>query len=106
MPVCVFDFNVGEGLDMVFARLQEKLPESLGLSKDDWITLYEDGKAHIPPHSDNEECIEPESDIITVSIGATRKVTFQNIVGPLKEQQKFEPPHGSVRSMTANSQCA
>ena len=147
VPVCVFDFNLGEGLevsdftqganlrtifkrkvanygvqeyryggivhpatpypdcpalDTVFARLQENLPESAGLINDDWntmITLYEDGKAHIPPHSDNEECI-------TVSIGATRTVIFQNIVGPLKEQQKFELPHGSVLSMTANSQCA
>ena len=153
VPVCVFDFNLGEGLDVsdftqganlrtigkrkvanygvqeyryggivhpatpfpdcpaldtVFAKLQENLPESAGLIKDDWntmITLYEDGEAHIPPHSENEECIEPDSDIITVSIGATRTVIFQNIVGPLKEQQKFELPHGSVHSMTANSQC-
>ena len=93
----------------MFFRLQENLPESAGLIKDDWntmITLYEDGKAHIPPHSDNEESIKPDSDIITVSIGATRTVIFQNIVGPLKEQQKFELSHGSVHSMTANSQCA
>lgn len=153
-PVCVLNFNVGEGLDVadftqgvnlrkignrkvanfgtkeyryggivhtvtpypdcpaldtVFAKLQEHLPESVGLSKDSWstmITLYENGKAHIPPHSDNEECIEPDSDIITVSIGATRTVVFQNIVGPLTEQRKFELPHGSVHSMSTLSQHA
>ena len=40
------------------------------------ITRYKNGSDHIPPHRDNELFIDPESNIITVSIGAKRVVTY------------------------------
>ena len=42
------------------------------------VTRYKSGSDHIPPHRDNEVFIDPESDIITVSIGATRTISFSD----------------------------
>ena len=69
-------------------------------------TLYENGQSHIPPHSDNEDSIIPDSDIYTVSIciGAQRILVLQNTVGPLQEQRKIELTHGSVHCMSRASQ--
>ena len=92
-------------LDTVIEHLKEELPESLAFSKDSWnclVTLYEDANSFIPPHSDDEKSIEPNSDIITVSLGSTRTLIFQNIVGPLTDQQHIELNHGS--SVTQLSQ--
>ena len=63
------------------------------------MTLYEDGKSSIPPHSDNEQSILLESDIYTVSLGSTRSLIFQNIIGPVSKQSKHDLMHGSVHSM-------
>ena len=40
------------------------------------VSRYQTGLNSIPPHRDNEPVIDPESDIITVSIGAERQMTF------------------------------
>lgn len=40
------------------------------------VSRYVDGSNSIPPHRDNEATIDPESDIITLSIGAERAMTF------------------------------
>ncbi len=43
------------------------------------INYYPDQNSLLPKHSDNEDCIVPGSHIYTVSVGATRKVTFSRI---------------------------
>ena len=43
------------------------------------INLYNNGSDYIPPHSDNEECIEDVSYIVTISLGATRTLKFTEI---------------------------
>ena len=94
-------------LDTVRSRLETSVPQEAGFDKDNWcclVTLYEDGKAYIPPHSDNEESIVPGSDIFTVSIGETRTIEYQNILGPLIEKQQFDLLHGSVHQMSQSSQ--
>jgi hypothetical protein len=40
------------------------------------VTRYKDGTKHIPPHRDNELVIDPESHIVTVSLGAEREMSF------------------------------
>ena len=42
------------------------------------INRYRDGSSIIPLHRDNEPVIDPESLIVTVSIGGTRNMAFQN----------------------------
>ena len=40
------------------------------------ITRYKTGEDYIPPHRDDEAFFDPESEIVTVSIGAKRTITF------------------------------
>ncbi|NQZ52547.1 MAG: alpha-ketoglutarate-dependent dioxygenase AlkB, partial [Moritella sp.] len=42
------------------------------------ISKYVNGEQSCPPHEDNEDEIDPESDIYTLSIGADRKMVFHN----------------------------
>ena len=42
------------------------------------ITRYSSGTSHIPMHRDDEAVIDPESHILTVSLGASRTMTFTN----------------------------
>ena len=42
------------------------------------ITRYSSGKNHIPMHRDDEIMIDPESHIMTLSLGAKRTMTFSN----------------------------
>ena len=42
------------------------------------ITRYSSGASHIPMHRDDEAVIDPESHILTVSLGASRTMTFMN----------------------------
>ena len=99
------DYPECPALDTIFSRMQENLP--IAFIKQEWsclVTLYEDGKSSIPPHSDNEQSILPESDIYTVSLGSTRSLIFQNIIGPVSEQSKYDLIHGSVHCMSRASQ--
>ena len=99
------DYPECPALDAVITRMQENLP--IPFTKEEWsclVTLYEDGKSSIPPHSDNEQSIVPGSDIYTVSLGATRSLIFQNTIGPVSEQSKHDLPHGSVHCMSRASQ--
>ena len=80
--------------------------KAMGLDQSQWsalITLYPDGRAYIPRHSDNELCIMKGTDIITLSIGASRMIRFTNIVGPLTPQS-HHLHHGTVHTMTQSSQ--
>ena len=49
----------------------------------------------ILPHNDNEDCIEPDSLIYTVSVGAKRMFRFTNQSEPINEQE-LSVDHGSV----------
>ena len=95
-----------EALDTVMSRVREHTGE-LRFNKEEWsctVTHYPDSTSHIPMHSDDEDCIIPGSVIVTVSIGAARTVTFQNIIGPLQPPQHIPLQHGSVHLMSHASQ--
>ena len=67
------------------------------------IHLYEHGKQIMPSHSDDEDCIEDDSDIVTVSLGATRKLVIRGIVSD-KVVCSRDLKHGSVCVMSKSSQ--
>ena len=67
------------------------------------VTWYPDGNSVVPLHSDNEKCIEPGSQIYTISVGATRTLKFSNMEGPLQEQM-HALHHGSIHAMSSDSQ--
>ena len=67
------------------------------------VTYYPDGKACIPPHSDNERFIKPDSNIYTISVGAPRTLRLVNRDGVLWEHDKVLP-HGTLTTMSAESQ--
>ena len=104
-PTCEYPDNAA--LNTIRSRLEAELPAEIGFRKDEWcclVTLYESGKSYIPPHSDHEDSIVSGSSILTVSIGETRTIEFQNILGPLVGKQKFDLVHGSIHKMTQSSQ--
>ena len=67
------------------------------------VTHYPNGKVTIPMHHDNEECIQPGSQIITASFGATRHARFLNVEGA-QQDHTYKLEHGSVHVMTQESQ--
>jgi len=80
--------------------------KDLDLDQSEWnllITLYPNGKSYIPPHSDNERCIIKGTDIITLSLGASRTILFNNLIGPLQPQSHILD-HGTIFTMTQSSQ--
>ena len=48
------------------------------------MTKYKDGDSHCPMHSDNERTIDPDSDIVTISIGCDRTMGFKSTEDPNK----------------------
>jgi len=66
------------------------------------VTRYKNGQCCIPMHADNEREISPDSEIVTISLGATRDIKVEAIHGELKAT--YSIPHGSVYSMSAKSQ--
>ena len=54
------------------------------------VSRYKTGDNHIPAHRDNEPVINPESDIVTISLGAERNMQFSNNSGSIKIEKKLE----------------
>ena len=66
-------------LKQVLEAVQTKLPSDKKLEVNSClISRYQSGSNHIPLHRDDEPVIDPESLILTISIGAARKMTFTN----------------------------
>ena len=94
-------------LDTIIENIQTNISDP-DFNKQTWTcmaTLYSDGKSSIPMHSDSQQQV-PGSDIFTVSLGCSRTLKFQNILGPVGMERNFELTHGSVHCMTSESQTA
>ncbi|KAL5260978.1 hypothetical protein ACHWQZ_G006875 [Mnemiopsis leidyi] len=63
------------------------------------VTLYANGNQFIPKHSDLEDCIEETSDIVTVSLGATRTL----IITDSTSGQVIHKPNPCVRNLKCDS---
>ena len=67
------------------------------------VNMYSNGEDFIPRHSDCEDCIEDLSDILTVSLGATRTLLFTNsLTGEVVKEVELK--HGSLNAMSKHSQ--
>ena len=65
--------------------VRPSLPSANALINSCLITRYLNGSNHIPMHKDNEVSIDPESVIVTVSLGKERKLKFVHARGAEKE---------------------
>ena len=85
-------------------RLTEKVKTEMGLQYDlnqILVNKYEPSNS-LPPHSDNEGSIRPDSSIMTVSLNAPAKIEFSNIKTGLKEELDVAP--NSLYEMSRQSQ--
>ena len=69
------------------------------------VTRYMNGSQNIPFHSDNEESIELQSSIMTVSLGITRNLIFRpKAADPRMSESTVPLGHGDVLLMSRLSQ--
>ena len=66
------------------------------------VHKYDSGESYIPHHSDDEDEIENDSKIITISFGETRFIEFRNTVNSSIRTQRLN--HGDVFIMDKASQ--
>ena len=64
----------------------------------------EDVNSFLPFHSDDEAVIQPDSSIVTITLGESRTLTFKAIHNDTEEQKSLTPSHNSVYTMTRSSQ--
>ncbi|KAL5257974.1 hypothetical protein ACHWQZ_G012807 [Mnemiopsis leidyi] len=67
------------------------------------INYYTNGSDYIPRHSDNEDCINEDSYILTLSLGSTRTMRFTETVSNTTVAD-VELKHGSILVMSKQSQ--
>ena len=89
--------------DRIFNEIGARDPEFTKHKFTCLVTMYKDGKSYILPHSDNEDSIDPDSTIYTLSFGDTRTLHFTNEKGRLSPTA-LRLEHGSVNTMTRASQ--
>ena len=69
------------------------------------VTRYSNGSQNIPFHSDDEESIELQSSIMTISLGITRNLTFRpKAADPRMSESTVPLGHGDVLLMSRLSQ--
>ena len=69
------------------------------------VTRYSNGSQNIPFHSDDEESIELQSSIMTISLGITRNLTFRpKAADPRMSESTVSLGHGDVLLMSRLSQ--
>ena len=97
------DYPANETIDQIITEISHKLDDPT-FNKENvtcLVTKYDNGKCHIPFHSDDETCIV--GDIVTVSLGAERDLIFRSKTGkPTQKTHKLQ--HGEVYIMTRESQ--
>ena len=90
-----------DAFSLIFDRIPDKDFDRANYSC--LVSYYESGASGITAHQDNEDSIEPGSTIYTVSVGAEREMIFTSTDGS-KTTSKLQLTHGSVFTMTAESQ--
>ena len=97
------DINTNPYLKSVIDKLRElsDVPKS---SNSFLVTKYDSHVSCIPPHSDNEPSIDPNSSILTITLGGARPVVFRRKPPGDDEQVTITPEHGSLYTMTRSSQ--
>ena len=91
----------GSYVDKLCAYLDVVLPDFQYNSV--LIHLFKNGDQSMPSHSDDESCIDDDSDIVTVSLGAERTLVLRDIVSD-QVVQSVKLAHGSISRMSKASQ--
>ena len=91
-------------LDILFDKLNKIDSDFNRANYSCLITYYKDGSVIIPQHQDNEYIIADDSLIYTVSIGQERTLNVFNTIGPIEKIRRYSLPHGSVHTMSRDSQ--
>ena len=68
------------------------------------IQRYMDGSSHIPSHSDDEESIVEDSNIVTISLGSSRHISFVSKSAGENISADYLLQHGDVMVMSRKSQ--
>ena len=68
------------------------------------VTKYDTPDDYIPPHSDDEQCIARDSNILTVSIGGAREVVFRRRPPGEYRKHSLTVKHGECYVMSRKSQ--
>ena len=79
--------DIPDEVQQLIATVRSHLPNPDMKINSCLVSRYVTGVNSIPPHRDDEPAIDPESDIITVSIGAERKMTFVTNDGSTTKHQ-------------------
>ncbi|KAL5267676.1 hypothetical protein ACHWQZ_G004653 [Mnemiopsis leidyi] len=98
------DINSNPYLKSVIDKLHQ-LADVPNTSNSFVVTKYDSHVSHIPPHSDNEPSIDPNSSILTITLGEPRPVLFRRKPPGDDESVTIIPEHGSLYIMTRSSQC-
>ena len=93
-----------EALTVAVRRFCEEQELSFCEFNSTMVTKYDSHQSFIPPHSDDESSIIPDSMILTVSLGAKRHVVFRRKPPGDYCEEILEVGQGDVYVMTRNSQ--
>ena len=88
-------------LNNIFNRIKEIFP-NIPLNSA-MITKYKDGECNLSLHADNEDEIDEENPIISLSLGASRPMIFQDRANKNK-LRSVTLQHGDIMLMSGNSQ--
>ena len=80
----------------LLAEARNHLPDKRALINSCLINRYTGGNDFIPRHSDDEAVIDPVSDIITVSVGASRTMKFTSKTSTDSCTKQLELTNGSM----------
>ena len=92
--------QIPEALAWLISKVKEEMHLDYDLNQV-LVNKY-DTSDNLPPHSDNEGSIRPDSSIITVSLGSSGKIEFSHMQSGNKEELTVEPR--SLYAMSRNSQ--
>ena len=98
------DIDSNPYLKSIIDKLVSLSPDVPESSNSFLVTKYDSHTAHIPPHSDNEPSIDPNSSILTITLGTARPVVFRRKLPGKYERFSITPEHGSLYLMTRSSQ--
>ena len=97
------DISSNPYLEQISKKLEELFPDCPAFNSF-MVTKYDSHQSCIPPHSDDEDSIEPDSIIATISLGSSRPVIFRRKPPGKYEKTSLTLEHGSLYGMTRASQ--
>ena len=98
------DISTNPYLKQIVEHFKTLAPDQTHHYNSFMVTKYDKHTSSIPPHSDNEDSIDPESLIMTISLGASRPIIFRRKLAFGYGKGELTPHHGSLYAMSRASQ--